>query len=253
MRTREPLRAVVKPVTAEVRAEQRAADALGNGVLGFDGLHRRSTDAAILSTQLDGVLDQFPCAALIIDAGCNILRSNRAARQLLDRREVLLNLNGRLRAASERDALHFRAFLYKALEEPDDSSSDHFLAIERLPTGRFCEVCVRVLDCSAERSPGRSRHATALVSVVDPERATSIPPQVLKVLFRLTDAESNLAEAILNGKSLEKFAELAQISLNTARTHLKAIFRKTETNGQVDLVRLLSRLFLTLNSSSGAP
>jgi DNA-binding CsgD family transcriptional regulator len=56
---------------------------------------------------------------------------------------------------------------------------------------------------------------------------------------------------LLHGERLEDYAARAGISMNTARTHLKSIFAKTETTRQAELVRLLAQtLCLPMNESS---
>lgn len=57
--------------------------------------------------------------------------------------------------------------------------------------------------------------------------------------FGLTPAEANLASILMTGKSLEEATDQLAISMNTAKTQLKAIFSKTETSGQGEIIRLL--------------
>ena len=59
----------------------------------------------------------------------------------------------------------------------------------------------------------------------------------LAAQFDLSKAESLLAAHLAEGKTLQEAAEAAAISMATARTHLRAIFRKTGTNRQSDLIR----------------
>jgi DNA-binding CsgD family transcriptional regulator len=80
-----------------------------------------------------------------------------------------------------------------------------------------------------------------MVVVIDPESSTAPPIKALKALHGMTEAEARLTCGLLNGTRVEDYAEHAGISMNTARTHLKAIFAKTETTRQAELVRLLSR------------
>jgi DNA-binding CsgD family transcriptional regulator len=60
--------------------------------------------------------------------------------------------------------------------------------------------------------------------------------------FSLTPAEARLASLMASGMSLEDAAEKLTIARQTARTQLKAIFMKTGTHRQSQLVALLSRL-----------
>jgi DNA-binding CsgD family transcriptional regulator len=63
--------------------------------------------------------------------------------------------------------------------------------------------------------------------------------EVLKKLYGLTEAESRLAVMLLGGLSIEQSAQRLGITLNTARTHLKKLFLKTETNRQGELIRVM--------------
>jgi len=55
----------------------------------------------------------------------------------------------------------------------------------------------------------------------------------------LTDKEQSVLMSLVHGKSLKEIADEMFISDNTVRTHIKALFRKTNTNSQTDIVRLV--------------
>ena len=58
-------------------------------------------------------------------------------------------------------------------------------------------------------------------------------------LFKLTEREAQVASLLLNGHSPSSAARCLEISENTAKVHLQAIYRKTQTNRQSELVKLL--------------
>lgn len=60
--------------------------------------------------------------------------------------------------------------------------------------------------------------------------------------FGLSPAEARLANALASGLSVENFSTTYSISVATARTQLRAVLKKTGTDRQQDLVRLLSAL-----------
>lgn len=68
------------------------------------------------------------------------------------------------------------------------------------------------------------------------------PGRLLQECFHLTPAETRLARIIARGEPLERAAQSLGIKLPTARTQLAAIFAKTNTRRQPQLVALLSRL-----------
>jgi DNA-binding NarL/FixJ family response regulator len=82
-------------------------------------------------------------------------------------------------------------------------------------------------------------HGNVAVFINDPERHNEPPTGVLARLYGLTEAEARLLQALIVGKNLETFAEEVGVSMNTVRSHLKQVFRKTGTNRQPELVSLV--------------
>jgi DNA-binding CsgD family transcriptional regulator len=74
------------------------------------------------------------------------------------------------------------------------------------------------------------------------EHGDCLDQGLLMRIFSLTPAEARLAALMVEGKSLEAAAEKLAVKRETARNQLKAIFAKTETNRQGQLVALLSSL-----------
>ena len=61
-------------------------------------------------------------------------------------------------------------------------------------------------------------------------------------VFRLTRTEARLADCLLREESLETAAESLGVSYWTARNQLKAVYQKTNTHGQGQLIALITRL-----------
>lgn len=57
--------------------------------------------------------------------------------------------------------------------------------------------------------------------------------------YNLTSRECDIAEQLIKGRSLRCVSDILELSYETVRWHLKAIFQKVEVNRQADLVRLL--------------
>lgn len=65
------------------------------------------------------------------------------------------------------------------------------------------------------------------------------PPEILQALFDLSPAEARVAAMIAQGCSVDAMAQALSVKPNTIRMQLKAIFSKTDTNRQAELVSLL--------------
>jgi DNA-binding CsgD family transcriptional regulator len=84
--------------------------------------------------------------------------------------------------------------------------------------------------------------ARALLTLVPLEPAYGPSPALLTRAFGLTPAEAKLAATIAQGRAPEQIAEELGIARTTVRNQLRAIFSKTNTHRQSELVALLARL-----------
>ncbi|MCP6151313.1 hypothetical protein NL425_26555, partial [Klebsiella pneumoniae] len=85
------------------------------------------------------------------------------------------------------------------------------------------------------------------VVVRAPGRGAADAARRLATTFSLTPAEAALAAALAVGASLADFAEQRGVAMSTVRSQLKALYEKTDTRRQGELVaRLRESLDLTL-------
>ena len=82
----------------------------------------------------------------------------------------------------------------------------------------------------------------AMLVVADGTRRPRPNPALLGRMFGLTPAEASLAAAIAAGRTLAEHASKRGVSVETARSHMAAIRRKTGCHRQADLTALLARL-----------
>lgn len=78
--------------------------------------------------------------------------------------------------------------------------------------------------------------------LLDPDDRPRPPEAILQSCFGLTASEARLASHVSSGETLEAAADRLAISYETARKHLKAVFAKTDTHRQADLIALLARI-----------
>jgi DNA-binding CsgD family transcriptional regulator len=93
---------------------------------------------------------------------------------------------------------------------------------------------------TAARSPFFGARAILTLTPLEPKPRPAAP--LLAHAFDLSAAEAKLASVLATGASLEAAADELCISRETARTQLKAIFAKTDTHRQGQLVALLARI-----------
>ena len=92
----------------------------------------------------------------------------------------------------------------------------------------------------------------ALVFVFTSDLRIETAEEMFCKIYGLTAVEARLTAILADGKSVNEACELLDITQNTARTHLKRVFSKTDTNRQTELVKLVINgpASLRLDSSS---
>ena len=174
-----------------------------------------------------------------------LLHLNVAGRTLLEQGDALTVRDGALTAthAGCREPLR-RLFHDAALPDcPNWPSSTfdkpaHAFSLERSSGLQPLQLLASPLP------PGNRQHSKAdlVLLVTDPGQPVNYPDGVLRALYGLTPAETEIANGLLTGYTLEEIAGLRKVSVGTARQQLKSIMTKTSVRRQSDLVKLLMTL-----------
>ena len=93
--------------------------------------------------------------------------------------------------------------------------------------------------------------AAALLNVREVENPSDASVEMLQHEFHLTPAEAAVAAELAQGHSLKQAARELNTSIWTARSHLRAIFQKTNTHRQAELVSLLALNFVPVPGHRG--
>jgi DNA-binding CsgD family transcriptional regulator len=88
-----------------------------------------------------------------------------------------------------------------------------------------------------------SRRANAaLLTFYHPDSPPVVDADLLSMAFDLTPAECRVAHSIAEGRTPKEIAARLGVQHDTVRKQLQAIYQKTATNRQADLIRLLLHL-----------
>lgn len=208
------------------RRRERIASHIGNDTVSAD--------------HLSDVMDRFPFALFIVNEQHHPIYRNALGRELLDADTLNMDPAGRLRSRFNSEGF------VPVLDQ----------ALGKVPARRCNAV---LLDSGSDRrlhawgapllsSPDGGGDRLAAVAVFDSERDPSYTWDALKTLYGLTRKEANLVNGLLKGQSLEDYCATNFVTTNTARTHLKSIYRKTNTHRQSELVRLFAAMFMPIDN-----
>ena len=187
-------------------------------------------------------IEKMPYGIVLLLADGTVTSMNTEAGRILDENDGLSLKMDRMISANKTQTRLLNDMLDRVLETSGTSEGSHMaeLSIDR-PSGR------RALNLLFS---GIDRHnfwlldnpPAAVTFISDPENSPASPAQALQAWYGLTPRESELAVSLLGGDDLARIAEEMSLTRSTVRSYLRSIFKKTETNRQSELVRLLLSL-----------
>lgn len=185
-------------------------------------------------------VNRLAIASLVLDESGHVLQLNDVARQLLAQADGLKLVGSRLEASYPSDNRELHRLIRSAValrDSPQARQAREALSVAR-PSGEVSLGIVVEPIAGAEWAEGRGQPA-AMLYIRDAVSKSQVDNRVARELFNFTPAETALSLQLANGLSLEEAAEQLDITRNTARAHLRAIFSKTGVRRQAELVRLM--------------
>jgi DNA-binding CsgD family transcriptional regulator len=177
------------------------------------------------------LLDCFPFAAAVVDArGVTRFANERA-------QSTFQSLDGIVDHAPAQGSCRSSSLtLSDLLARANPSESRMTLVVPRSTSGNSWLVRLKQLQ---EEEPGCQGF---LVTWVDPRSAPATDWDLVASIYGLSQAEKRVAALLANGEELASAARTLGIQSDTARSHLKSIFRKMDLHRQQDLVRMATML-----------
>ncbi|MBL0206781.1 MAG: helix-turn-helix transcriptional regulator [Propionivibrio sp.] len=196
----------------------------------------RMDRAAMITSCAFGLIDEMDAGVAVVDGGLRPAVVNQALQGILDSQDGLHLRGDRLVAHAPMDHARLESAIRKALADDVRAPGQYALTLRRRALLPPWVAVVRRLPSR----PGDKALAALIV-----ENAARRPAHLeafLAEVFELTPREAALAAHLAYGRDLDAAAAAMGIGLGTVRNHLKAIFAKTVTRRQGELVSLLLRV-----------
>ena len=197
-------------------------------------------NAQALGTSLTDLLDNARTGVVQLDRRGRIVVANRRARDILRKGDGLTDRDGLLRASLPADDTALQELLSRALPPFGGQASSGSMTVKRSVLSP--RLVLHAVPVSDERTDMFTSTVAALLLVVDPASRGRIDPALLKDLFGLTPAESQVATMLAEGRTIRQIAVATGRSEGTIRWHVKHIFGKLGVSRQVELVQLVMSL-----------
>jgi DNA-binding CsgD family transcriptional regulator len=173
------------------------------------------------------VLDRIGCGGAVVAGEAGVLDINRTAERILD--EELADF-APSRSNPERRSWAVARLLRRRHRR---SKSDACILVQRESKRPLAVYTVSLRTNSSNYT---------LIVLVDLNAIPQPNTATLKKMFGLTPAEAKIAVQISLGHPPTDIAEANGVTIATVRSQLAAVFAKTQTQRQVELVSLLARV-----------
>jgi DNA-binding CsgD family transcriptional regulator len=199
------------------------------------------------------LMERFNFGIFTVGPRADLVHANRIGRALLTDGTALTLVEGKLAAVEPATNRTLQLALASCINCSEHALPERTqLAVHRGANLTPLRLIVCPLSSQAVMDFGAGSAAIIFAFGVDGKFC--LDSSILRELFGFTDAESRVAEHLLNGLRIAQIAASTRTSEGTIRTHLKKIFAKTYCTSQAQLIRalLLSPAVLIRQSSPTA-
>lgn len=196
-----------------------------------------SMTKALSDAKLDGLsagFDMMHLPLMLFDRTGRLIRMNAAAQRLLG--PDLTVVRGEVRTRLPAESARLRHLIQETCAGTAQSGNVARVTREgRRPLiFRFQLLAGATLDLFST--------ARVMGLITDLQDKPASDTDALRAIFDLSGAEAHVALLLAQGESLRSISELRGISYETTRSHMKAIFQKTEVKRQSELVSLFNAI-----------
>ena len=188
------------------------------------------------------VKDELPRALLLLTPDGEIMSTNRLANQLIDKNSVMRIRDKRLILTDRGKNQEFSDQLNTVLRLPKDELGDYVwhrnLSDSTAPGSCMLTMLSLPFDNWRLESSARDRVVVIVIQIMDRLAVPTVPQ--LREFYKLTKSQCNVVAQLLEGNSVEAAADNLHVSINTVRTHLRAIYSKLGVNNKTQLLQRIA-------------
>jgi DNA-binding CsgD family transcriptional regulator len=195
----------------------------------------KAAEAAMLAD----TLDEISAGMYLVDAERRLIHANAAGSALLEARDILSSMDGRLVASDAQVDQTFQD-VFAAAGQSDAAPSTKGIAVPLIGrNGQRYVARALPLPPGAQRRAGTAHTAVTVVFIRKVALGASFP-EVIRKTFKLTPTELRVLLAIVEVGGIPEVAASLGVADTTVRTHVTHLFVKTGTARQADLAKLVA-------------
>lgn len=189
---------------------------------------------------LEEALNLLSIAVFVIDSEHRVVWMNRHGRMLVESKNGLALINGKLRGDTTTQTREIDEILDRTVSRWAQADTGRLVlahAIARRSSSRPLRLVAKAT--SGGDGAGASGGPLSIVYVGDDDSHPVVHPELLGPLFGLTPTEARVAARVADGLSPDEVAGELKLGTGTVRWHVKRIMARVEAGRQAELVHLV--------------
>lgn len=201
-------------------------------------LSEQVDEAQERTRNLQHAINRLRCALVLCEPDGRVCWANRSAESIFAAGSRVRVCGERLVTPSSQETTMLRRKIAQIAQWDDRSPpAERYLVL-----GRNTPLALQVMmhpipGEDAASLCGRSAQARVLLVLSCPDEAPALPADLIRHVFALSPAESQVAAAVCSGLTINEYASATGVTVGTARFQLKQVLAKTHAGRQADLVR----------------
>ncbi|TLS65259.1 helix-turn-helix transcriptional regulator [Mariprofundus erugo] len=186
-------------------------------------------------------LEHLSSGLLLFNGHGDLCYQNNRAREMIGETHAISLISGKMYGATPEYTRAIRQAIRDTIvrAKRNDRNIQVMLLHNGMKGERELPVVAIPIVLSMRKTTEKDSGIFAALLIGSGGLAGSIEPEVLQLLYGLTNAEARLAACIADGNSLGQCSACLGVTVTTARSYLKQVFLKTSTRRQAELVALV--------------
>lgn len=179
------------------------------------------------------VLQKMPIGVLLADVNGEVVTHNQYFQDMLSQHAALSIKNNRLVYGGKASQFHTDNLVSHLAADFGEQRS--FITRVPVDSGDTSDCLMLIYRANYAEFDPRNKSLYVLFCYTE-MLAQSLSVDLLMSIYSLTHAEAQLTRILVSGYDINEAALHLNVSVHTTRTHLKSIFKKTNTHRQAELV-----------------
>ena len=200
-------------------------------------LNKHITQAFIEKKAALAALEYAPRGIIFFGQNGQVTYQNSAARMFLDKKDGMRLHKGSVRLTDPTARKKFDEYIGIAGATAKTDGADSLICkIPRQSAAAPFQLIVTKPRSNAQRAILNDSETLAIAIIHNPDDLVDLSAKYLRTFYELSRAEARLAQALYKHNTVTKAAASLNISVNTARSELKNVFKKVGVKTQSALL-----------------